>query len=395
MKIIDVRCFNLKSPLGGQGFMASQEAFSERSSCLVRIETDDGLVGWGEGGLWGAPEPVAAMIDHVLTPRIMGQNPLHMDVIWEKLYAHIRDWGRQGTAVEAMSGVDIACWDIAGQALGQPIHALLGGAYRERVQAYATGGYYRSNREQWADTGLLKEEVARHVDTGFRALKIKVGLLSVADDLARVKAARQALDDCAPSGTRFPYMVDANHAYPPHIAITVGRGLEEEDVLWFEEPVIPEDRKGYRQVAETLDLAIAAGECEHTRYCFRDLILDGCIDIAQPDICGTGGISETVKIATLARTLGVQVMPHVWGSGIALAAALHFIATLPPSPHTANPLPALNEPMLEFDRNPNPLRDTLLHEPFTLEDDGTVQIPHGPGLGISVDESVVAQYQSA
>ena len=128
MKIVDVRSYVLKSPLGDQGFYASQESFSERSSCLVRIETDSGLVGWGEGGLWGAPEPVAAMIDHVLTPRIMGKNPLHMDVIWERLYAHIRDWGRQGTAVEAISGVDIACWDIAGQALQQPIYALLGGA---------------------------------------------------------------------------------------------------------------------------------------------------------------------------------------------------------------------------------------------------------------------------
>ena len=268
MKIVDVRSYTLKSPLGDQGFYASQESFSERSSCLVRIETDTGLVGWGEGGLWGAPEPVAAMIDHVLTPRIIGQNPLHMDVIWERLYAHIRDWGRQGTAVEAISGVDIACWDIAGQALQQPIHALLGGAYRDRVLSYATGGYYKGGPEQWPDTGLLKAEVARHLDNGFRALKIKVGLLSVAEDLARVKAARQVLDDCAPSGTRFPYMVDANHAYPPHIAITVGRGLEEEGVLWFEEPVIPEDRKGYRQVAETLDVAIAAGECEHTRYQF-------------------------------------------------------------------------------------------------------------------------------
>lgn len=393
MKIVDVRSYVLKSPLADQeSFYASQESFSERSSCLVRIETDAGLVGWGEAGLWGAPEPVAAMIDHVLTPRITGMNPLHMDVIWQKLYAHIRDWSRQGTAVEAISGVDIACWDIAGQALQQPVHTLLGGTFRDRVKTYATGGYYKGGPDKWADTGLLAAEVERHVATGFRALKIKVGLLSVAEDLARVKAARRALDACAPSGERFPYMVDANHAYPPHIAITVGRGLEEEDTLWFEEPVIPEDRRGYRQVAETLDLAIAAGECEHTCYGFRDLMLEGCIDIAQPDICGTGGISEAVKIATLARTFGVQVIPHVWGSGIALAAALHFIASLPPSPHSANPLPALNEPMLEFDRNPNPLRDTLLREPFTLEGDGTVLIPQRPGLGIEVDEAVVAQY---
>jgi D-galactarolactone cycloisomerase len=391
VKIVDIRAYVLRCPLAaGQTFYSSQMAFPERSSCLVRLQTDDGLVGWGEGGQWGPPEPVAAMVERVLAPLVLGQDPRRTGVLWERLYAYTRDWGRQSAAMEAISAVDIACWDLAGQALGVPVHLLLGGAHRDRVLAYATGGYYRGDRIRWTDPAALADEVQGYVAAGFRAVKIKIGLLRPAEDLARVATARRALDEAAGAGC--PLMVDANHAYVAHTAITVGRGLEAHGVYWFEEPVVPEDLIGYQEVARALDLAVAGGECEYTRYGFRELLVRRCVDIAQPDLCCAGGLSEGLKIAALASAFGVQVVPHVWGSGVALAAALHFVAALPPAPYTASPQAPFNEPMLEFDRNPNPLRDDLLAEPFRLQPDGTLPVPQGPGLGITVQEEVVHRY---
>jgi D-galactarolactone cycloisomerase len=386
VKIARVRSYVLRCPLGAAAFSSSQAPFPERTSCLVRIETADGLVGWGEGGQWGPPEPVAAMVDHVLAPRLVGEDPRHAGLLWERLYAHLRDWGRQSAGMEALSAADIALWDLAGQAYGVPASVLLGGAHRDRVTAYATGCYYRADRSRWADTAALADEARGHLEAGFRALKMKVGLLAPAEDLARVAAVREAL------GPGVPLMVDANHAYAAHTAITVGRGLEGAGVHWFEEPVAPEDLAGYRQVADALDLAVAGGECEYTRYGFRELVARRCVDIAQPDLTCAGGLSEGQKIAALASAFGVQLVPHVWGSGVALAAALHFLAALPPSPATANPVAPVNEPVLEFDRNPNPLRDELLVEPIGMGADGRVPVPTGAGLGIALREDVLRRF---
>ncbi len=389
MKITSVRSYTLRSPLGKDVFYSSQAPFPERTSCLVRLETDEGLVGWGEGGQWGPPEPVATMVERVLAPRILGKNPLHHGAIWDDLYAYCRDWGRTGTAIEAMSAIDIACWDIAGQALGQPIHVLLGGPRRDRIPTYATGCYYRGEPSQWLDLAAVRAEAERFVASGFGAVKMKVGLLSTRDDLEQVAAVRRAV------GPQVTLMVDANHAYAAHTAILVGRSLENEKVYLFEEPVVPEDRAGYREVTRALTLAVAGGECEHTRFGFRDFLAERCVDIAQPDLCCAGGFSEGIKIAALASAFGIQIMPHVWGSGIALAAAIQFLAALPTEPATANPLTLINEPFLEFDRNPNPLRDELLTEPFRVVADGTVAVPLGPGLGVTIDLDALRKLEAA
>jgi D-galactarolactone cycloisomerase len=216
-------------------------------------------------------------------------------------------------------------------------------------------------------------------------LKIKVGLLPVKEDLERVAAIREAI------GPDIGLFVDANHAYNAFTAIRIGRGLEKNGVIFFEEPVPPEDHDGYRQLRATLDLAIAGGECEYTRYGFRNLLMGGCVDIAQPDLCIAGGFSEWLKIQGIASSLGIPVVPHVWGSGVALAAALHALAATPPSPHTSNPIPLQNEPIIEFDRSPNPLRDQLLHNPIQLVD-SQVPVPQDAGLGIQIDESVIEKF---
>lgn len=386
MKVRSITTKILRAPLGDKKFYSSQAAFPERNSLLVRIETDSGLVGWGEGGQYGPPEPVAACIDHVLGPRLLGRDPTEPVRIWEELYAFSRDFGQKGTYIEAMSALDIALWDISGQAIDLPVWKLLGGRFRESVTAYATGCYYP---EKFGDlAGMLSAlefEASAYCDAGFSLLKIKVGLLSIEQDIERLRVIRQAV------GPAIGILVDANHAYTAATAISMGRKMEPFGVRFFEEPVVPEDRDGYRFVRQQNPIPIAGGECEFTRYGFRDLIAGGCVDIAQPDLAVCGGFTAWSQILALASSFGVQIIPHVWGSGIAVAAALHAVATIPPTPHTANPIALLNEPVLEFDRKHNPLRDELLDQPFVLAD-GRITISDQPGLGVTVREDTLARF---
>lgn len=388
MKITRIDVYALRVDLDGASFFSSQAAFTRRKSLLVRIQTDAGLVGWGEGGQYGAAEPVAACITSLFGPFLLGQDPLQPEVLWERMYALCRDFGRTGTMIEAISAIDIALWDLCGKARGAPVWSLLGGAFRDRVRAYATGFYYTGDTPAptlQSQLGAVRAEAERDLEAGFEAVKVKIGLLTPRDDLARVAAVREVL------GPDRLVMTDANHAYQAHTAVRMAQGMEPLDVYWFEEPVTPEDFAGYQQVKANTTIAIAGGECEHTRYGFARWLAERAFDIAQPDPCCAGGISETRKIATMAATFGVHCLPHVWGSGIATAAGMHVLATLPPSPHTANPLPPYNEPLLEWDSTANPLRTDLLTDPFTLED-GSIRIPTGPGLGVDVADEVLRRY---
>jgi D-galactarolactone cycloisomerase len=386
MKIRSVLTRILRVPLGDRQFYSSQAAFPERNSLLVRIETDSGLVGWGEGGQYGPPEPVAACIDHVLGPKLLDRDPTEPVRIWEELYAFSRDFGQKGTYVEALSALDIALWDISGQAAGLPIWKLLGGRFRDSVVAYATGCYYPEKFDDLSSLlRALEFEASSYCDAGFSLLKVKVGLLSIEHDMERLRVIRQAV------GPAIGILVDANHAYTAASAIRMGRKMEPFDVRFFEEPVVPEDHNAYRIVRQQNPIPVAGGECEFTRYGFRDLIAGGCVDIAQPDLAVCGGFTAWSDILTLANTFGVSLIPHVWGSGIAVAAALHAVASIPPTPHTANPVPLLNEPVLEFDRKHNPLRDELLDQTFTLCG-GRIAIPDQPGLGVTVRADTLARF---
>lgn len=386
MKVTSVTSRILRVPLGKKNFYSSQAAFPERNSYLVRVETDTGLVGWGEGGQYGPPEPVAACVDAVLAPKLIGRDPTEPVRIWEELYSFSRDFGQKGTYIEAISALDIALWDISGQAANLPIWKMLGGRFRDRITAYATGCYYPENFGNFSELlGSLEEEASSYADSGFQFLKMKVGLLRLADDVERLRVVRAAV------GPRIGLLVDANHAYNGATAVRMGRLMDPHQIEFFEEPVPPEDHDGYRKVRRENPIPVAGGECEFTRYGFRDLIGGGCVDIAQPDLAVCGGFSGWLDILALAKSYGVAVIPHVWGSGIAVAAALHAVATVPPLPHTANPLPFLNEPVIEFDRKHNPLRDELLEEPFTLVD-GCLAVPDRPGLGVKVKDDAIAAY---
>lgn len=388
MKITSVTSHILRIPLGDRVFYSSQARFPERNSYLVRIETDTGLIGWGEGGQYGPPEPVAAVIDHVFAPKLIGRDPTEPVVIWEQLYAFSRDFGQKGTYVEAISAIDIALWDISGKAVGLPVSKMLGGAFRKQVKAYATGCYYPEKYDNLPNIlENLKLEATRYRDSGFDALKVKIGLLDLHADAERLRIIRQTV------GPNVAIMVDANHAYSAATAIQMGKLIEKYDIRFFEEPVIPEDRAGYRRVRAEIPIPVAGGEAEFTRYGFRDFFCEGCVDIVQPDLTVCGGFTAFSQILALANAHGVLVVPHVWGSGIALAAALQALAMIPPMPHTANPIPLRNEPMVEFDRTHNSLRDELLVEKFELVD-GCVGVPQGPGLGVTIDEGALRRFES-
>ena len=351
--------------------------YRTRGTCLVEIETRDGVVGWGE--CYGPSAVAKAFIDTQLAARVIGRDAFDVEAIWEELYNRIKDYGPKGMSIAAISGIDIALWDIVGKCAGKPVHKLIGGTCRTEVMAYATGMYFSDMDRLVAEA---VEEAEGYARAGFRAMKMKIGLGSVRRDIERVAAVRQAI------GPDIALMVDANHSLSVPAAIRMGRALEPLDILWFDEPISPEDIDGYIEVSRALDMAVAGGENEFTRWGFRDTIARKAMDIVQPDVCAAGGLSECRKIATLASAFGVECVPHAWGSVVGLAATIQFLAALPDQPPCLFPV----APMLEFEQEQNPFRDELSPTPI-VQTNGIVQVPTAPGLGIEIDRAVLARYR--
>jgi D-galactarolactone cycloisomerase len=379
VKVTKVTCHLLQSKVDRPFTSARGWLYTTRSSCVVEVETDAGVTGWGE--CYGPAAVNKALIETQYAPRVVGRDPFDVEVVWEDLYNRIKDYGAQGFSITALSGIDIALWDIMGRATGLPVHKLIGGAHRKAILAYATGLYF-IDMDRLVEEAV--EEALEYKEQGFRAIKMKIGLGDPKLDVRRVRAVREAI------GPDVALAVDANHCFTVPQAIRLGRMLEELDLLWFEEPISPEDHEGYAQVTRALDLAVAGGENDFTRWGFRDVIAKKAMDIVQPDVCAAGGISEMRKIATLASAFGVECVPHAWGSAIGLAATVQFLAALPDQPPAFRPTP----PMLEFEQTPNPLRDDLAREPIR-QVNGVVRVPDGPGLGIEVDREVLGRFKVA
>lgn len=374
MKITAVHAYPLTHPVETPDrFDSAFSTFTERATCLVEIETDAGIVGWGE---CLGPNQVNAAIVRAMTPLLIGRNPLEIEPIWFSLYAAFRDQGQRGATMTAQSGIDIALWDIAGKHFGVPCHVLMGGAHRLSVPAYATGGFRPHGRDRCE---ALVEETAGYVAEGFSAVKIKIGF-GVAEDEAAIRAVRDAIGDAR-------LMIDANHGYDAAEAVELGRRVADCVIDWFEEPVLPELLKSYAKVRSSQPLPVAGGETWHGRWAHAQALEAGAVDILQPDVTGCGGITEIRRIASLAETAGIRVVPHVWGSGVAIAASLHVLATLPPQPdrHADRP------PWLEFDRTPHRYRMAVLEAPIEHEA-GLVAVPGDPGLGVSVNRAVLEEF---
>lgn len=373
MKIADVRVYVLEAPLT-EPFHWSFNGTSVRTACLVEIVTDEGTSGWGE--CFG-PAPLNAAIVVAYARRLLGVDPLNTEAIWEDLYGAYRDQGQKGLVISALSGVDIALWDIKGKHFGVPVHRLLGGPLRTSVRAYATGTYRVDHGDPLE---YIVDEVAGYVEQGFHAVKLKIGF-DVDADIALIRAVRRKV------GPRPRLMLDANHGFDAVEAIALGRAVADQRIDWFEEPVIPEDLAGYREVRRGQPIPVAGGECEYTRWGFREVLATRSMDIIQPDTCAAGGISECKKIADMAAAFGVRYVPHVWGTGVALAASLQLLAVLPHSPLRRTPV----EPLLEFDRSEHPFRQAVLQRPLEHVR-GVVQIPDGPGLGIEINRDALREF---
>jgi len=281
--------------------------------------------------------------------------------------------------VAAISAVDIALWDLAGKHHGVPVHRLLGGAFRTQVQPYATG-FYRIHGQ--GEAARLVDEAHAHREAGFRLMKVKLGY-GVDDDIAVIQAIARAVE-----GRGVTLMVDTNHAYGRAEALRLGWVLDDIGVRWYEEPVVPEDIDGYVELRSRLRTPIAGGENEHTLYGFRDLLGRHAVDIAQPDIGSCGGLTAARHITVLAQAHGIEVNPHVWGSAVAQAASLQWIASLPVTHHSLY----ARAPVLEYDRSSHPFRRDLVSPPLDLVD-GMVPIPQGPGLGIEVRRETVERFK--
>ena len=367
----------LEAPLE-EPFGYAQEWVDRRTATLVRIETVDGTVGWGE--CWGPIAGTREAVTDFFAPRLEGNSVQAVNGTYDALYDAARAAYQSIVPLPALSGIDIALWDLWGNYLGESVASLLGGRRRERVDAYATGHYFKpvdSLDEQFS-------RISAEAETNFEALgavKLKLGLAIAGygpeADIELVDRVRKRLGDAA------TIMVDANYAYDRPTAEEVGRQLADRDIRWFEEPVRPEDIEGYATLCEILSVPVAGGEC-HTSAEVRRLLEIGGLDIVQPDVCNFGGLTPAHRIAEhLAGDHRAQLIPHVWGTPVALGASLQLIASLP------------TETMLEFDRSPNPLREEIAEQPITADRDGCVAIPDCPGIGVDLDESAIERYRIA
>lgn len=354
------------------------ESHGVQNVCLVRLETDDGLVGWSDvetqpsiaRAVMDAPaQPAFSGLRHV----ILGRDPREVDALWDEMYLASIYYGRRGVAIQVMSGIVNACFDLVGKATGQPLSMLLGGRRRERVRAYAST-LFRDTPEQMADA------VRGYLAEGFSAIKFGWGIFR--DDLARdvelVAAARAA------AGPHVDLMVDAGWMKPGitvRSTIALARALEPYDVTWLEDCLHPEDYRGYETLCRESPIPIAAGEQEATIWGFERL-LDTGIAYVQPDLSRCGGLSVAKQIATLAAAREIQVVPHAWLTDLLTATSLHFNAWLR---HAA---------YLEFNTSQGPLARELFADPIRLVD-GHLAVPTAPGIGAEPDPDAIERYRLA
>jgi len=341
---------------------------------LVRVHTDEGITGLGE--IDSSPSVAKAIIDAPPSHKIcsglaailVGENPLEIGRLWQKMYKGSLYFGRRGAAIHAISGIEIALWDIAGKAAGKPIHALLGGARRSRIKAYAS--------TLMPDT---PDAAARVVETqlqaGFQAIKLGWGPLGreAEPDCALVADARRA------GGEDFELMIDIGKGWESvREGIDRAKRMEEHRLAWIEEPFWPDDYDKYARLAAAVDIPIAGGEEETTLADFERLVERGGVEIVQPDVTRAGGISECLRIADYAHRRGRRCVLHAWSTGIIKAATLHVLAAMEEAEY------------MEYCVQTTDLNQRQVAERFPLVD-GQVAIPERPGLGIELDEAVVQE----
>ena len=371
LKITSVKTFLLRHQLKRPfGVSVSVPLGKTRETLLVKIETDEGLVGWGET----APiNGTRGTIDDSLAPRLLGQNPLEYRRLWREL------WGPNFGNGLAVGAVETALNDLRGKALNLPVAELFGGRLRDRVPIYVSAMEYTEGieiEEHYPATAV------KMVERGYKAMKMRLGRHSVAREAKVATAVRDAV------GPDIQLMVDGNGGYTMGDAIRMGHVLNELDFEFFEEP-LPQSPHyaGYDELRRKIPLPLAGGEALDSRGTAKQLIDRRAFDIIQPDISLCGGLGELLFIAEMARLSSIRCIPHCWGGDILIAATTHLLSLMH-EPHWGLPT---DTPMLELDQSENPWRDGLAMERFEIRD-GAITVPTKPGLGIDVDEEVVRRF---
>ncbi|HXZ43645.1 MAG TPA: mandelate racemase/muconate lactonizing enzyme family protein [archaeon] len=390
MRIRDVRTIPVEYPLSRPVFDANY-IMATKPALLVEVETDEGLIGLGEAAHFGGPlRSTQTVIEGELRDHLLSEDPREIERLWEQMHQRAYKHARGGVLIAAMSGIDIALWDLRGKMTGMPLWRLLGG-YRRRVPAYATGGFYAEGK----GVRELCDEMHGYCQHGFRAVKMKVGRNSdvegsplramahrgvcevpLAEDLARVRAVRETI------GSDIRLMVDANGAWDVPTAVKMGRAMEPFDIYWYEEPVSPDDLMGSAEVAAKVMIPVAGYEtCTYGKVGFRDYIAARAIHFVQPDVAWCGGLTEALKIAHLAQAWNMSLAPHIHGSAIAVAAAAQLLGAV------------ANASMAEMVFPAHPLMADLVREPLVVDRTGHIELSDRPGLGVELEPDVVSKYR--
>ncbi len=355
-------------------------------SALVRIETSSGVIGYGEAkaqvGSASTNHALCALIEQELGPQLLGEDARDISRLWDVMYNGVRAHyaierghvfpvlGRRGITISAISGIDMALWDILGKSLGVPVWQLLGGTRHVRMPAYASGG--------WAPADRIAEELYGFIERGnFKAVKMRVGSGdgTLAHSIKRVHAARVGL------GENIGIMCDAHGTFDVSEAKRFCRRITDYDIGWLEEPVTADNKAGLAEVRASTDIPIATGESEFTRFAFRDLADRRAADIFQPDLSIAGGISEGIKIEALAAAYQIKLAPHLWGGALTFASGLHLAAV------------ASTGFIVEYSLGANPMLHELAEEDFLVED-GFIEVPRRPGLGVTINQEFVDRYRA-
>jgi L-rhamnonate dehydratase len=379
MKITDVEAIVLESPFENRPPEGSEEAHGVKHCLLIKVSTDEGIVGWSD--VETAPHIAAAAITaprsgaafEGLRQLVLGEDPFDVERLWDKVYRGTIYYGRRGVAIQVLSGFDIACHDIMGKAIGRPVHKLLGGARRERVRAYAST-LFRSTPD------AMRRACEFYLERNFTAVKFGWGVFGQdrKRDISLVAAAREAL------GPDVALLIDPGWMVERSVAdaVELCRDLEPFNVFWLEDFLHPEAYEAYAAVkSANVKIRLAAGEQEATPWGFHDLIHRGRVDVVQPDLSRCGGFTTARRVIWEAERAGMDVCPHAWLTDLLSAASLHLNAVLPRSL------------FLEYNVCENRMLREIIANPVAMDKDGTIAVPQKPGLGIEIDEAAVRRFR--
>ena len=360
MKIVDVKVGAYQGK-HRQPYSNGKYTYATTDICICRVITDEGTegIGWAHGteGVYHT------MLN--LKPYIIGQDPFNTERIWNSMYLP-KVFGRKGFETRAISGIDMAMWDIMGKVANRPIRQLMGG-YRDTIPAYIAGGYY----EKGKGFKELQNEMKENIKKGAKAIKMKIGAASVSEDIDRIDAVREVI------GKECKLLVDANNAYDRITALKMGRELDKRDIFWFEEPLSPDDIEGSAELRRKIDTPIAIGENEYTKWGFKELIDRNAADVYNTDALVLGGLTEWKKVADYAQASHVLIAPH--GDQEIHS---HLVSAIP------------NGLIAEYyDTNLNSLLNAMFKTHIVLDENGEIAAPSSPGVGVEIDYEALKKYQ--